>query len=190
MEEESWENLHLHMEMNHDDDIFLEKCHNEVDDEFIREILFEQPPFSFENETNHSSFLNSTTTIAAAADGSVIPPIVMSNEHDCVKKPHNTLTTPRTCILSFGDSTMKPITHEHQNNNYELLLGNEEKPSNNENNKNKRKLGESRPRERMNKNQVMDHIMAERKRRQELTERFIALSATIPGLNKVIILII
>ncbi|XP_016177509.2 transcription factor bHLH18 [Arachis ipaensis] len=30
----------------------------------------------------------------------------------------------------------------------------------------------------------MDHIMAERKRRQELTERFIALSATIPGLTK------
>nr|KYP42826.1 Transcription factor bHLH25 [Cajanus cajan] len=32
--------------------------------------------------------------------------------------------------------------------------------------------------------QTVDHIMAERRRRQELTERFIALSATIPGLNK------
>jgi hypothetical protein len=33
--------------------------------------------------------------------------------------------------------------------------------------------------------QCIDHVMAERKRRQELTERFIALSATIPGLSKV-----
>ncbi|KAJ1439613.1 Myc-type, basic helix-loop-helix [Sesbania bispinosa] len=32
--------------------------------------------------------------------------------------------------------------------------------------------------------EVNDHIMAERKRRQQLTERFIALSATIPGLKK------
>ena len=30
------------------------------------------------------------------------------------------------------------------------------------------------------------HIMAERKRRQQLTQSFIALSATIPGLNKVL----
>ncbi|RHN38760.1 putative transcription factor bHLH family [Medicago truncatula] len=33
--------------------------------------------------------------------------------------------------------------------------------------------------------EMQDHIMAERKRRQVLTERFIALSATIPGLKKV-----
>ncbi|XP_019443356.1 PREDICTED: transcription factor bHLH18-like [Lupinus angustifolius] len=184
MEEESWENWHLHMEMN--DDIFLEKCHNEDDDEFLREIFLEQPPFSFENETNHSSFQNSPTTIVAAAttaivDGGVIPPMVASNEHGGEKRPSNTLT-PRTCILSFGDSTMKPITHEQHQNNYEHLLGDEEKPSSN--NQNKRKFGELRPRERVNKNHVMDHIMAERKRRQDLTERFIALSATIPGLNK------
>ncbi|CAL0325937.1 unnamed protein product [Lupinus luteus] len=194
MEEESWENWHLHMEMNHDD-IFLEKCYNEDDDEFLREILLEQPPFSLENETNHSSFHSSPTTTVVAAttaiiDGGVIPSMVVSNEHVGEKRPSNTLT-PRTCILSFGDSTMKPITHEHQNN-YEHLLE-EEKPSSN--NRNKRRFGESRPRERVNKNQVggkketnssqtLDHIMAERKRRQDLTERFIALSATIPGLNK------
>lgn len=31
----------------------------------------------------------------------------------------------------------------------------------------------------------MDHIMSERKRRQELTRKFIALASTIPGLKKV-----
>lgn len=36
-----------------------------------------------------------------------------------------------------------------------------------------------------NSSETLDHIMAERKRRQELTEKFIALSATIPGLKKV-----
>ncbi|KAK7294043.1 hypothetical protein RJT34_16926 [Clitoria ternatea] len=33
--------------------------------------------------------------------------------------------------------------------------------------------------------ETLDHIMTERKRRRELTERFIALSATIPGLKKI-----
>ena len=33
--------------------------------------------------------------------------------------------------------------------------------------------------------EALDHIMSERKRRQEMTEKFIALSATIPGLKKV-----
>ncbi|KAK4252952.1 hypothetical protein QN277_011075 [Acacia crassicarpa] len=34
----------------------------------------------------------------------------------------------------------------------------------------------------------LDHVVAERKRRQELAEKFIALSATIPGLKKVSLL--
>jgi hypothetical protein len=33
---------------------------------------------------------------------------------------------------------------------------------------------------------IQDHLMAERKRRRELTENIIALSAMIPGLKKVI----
>lgn len=37
---------------------------------------------------------------------------------------------------------------------------------------------------RRNSSEIQDHIMAERKRRQVLSERFIALSATIPGLKK------
>lgn len=45
---------------------------------------------------------------------------------------------------------------------------------------------ESRKRRSCNSGSTMDHIMAERRRRQELSQRFIALSAIIPGLNKVI----
>lgn len=48
----------------------------------------------------------------------------------------------------------------------------------------------SRDTERTKKNrrtsETVDHIMSERRRRQELTKKFIALSATIPGLKKVV----
>lgn len=36
-----------------------------------------------------------------------------------------------------------------------------------------------------NQNQARDHVIAERKRREKLTQRFIALSAILPGLKKV-----
>jgi hypothetical protein len=38
--------------------------------------------------------------------------------------------------------------------------------------------------------QCLDHIMAERKRRLDIAQKFIALSATIPGLKKVILILI
>ena len=38
--------------------------------------------------------------------------------------------------------------------------------------------------------QAQDHIMAERKRREKLSQRFIALSALVPGLKKVLVCIV
>lgn len=86
---------------------------------------------------------------------------------------------PRTYILSFDNSTIIPATPEPtsrkrtrqpQNLNLEPIKPNP--------NTQPGKRGRSC-------SQTLDHIMAERKRRQELTQKFIALSATIPGLKKV-----
>jgi hypothetical protein len=104
-------------------------------------------------------------------------------------------SSPTSYILSFDNSTMIPATPEPCVN---LEAGKRDYCSNSDySKKNKRNLESSEKDETMkiNKNQgvkktrsssqCVDHIMAERKRRQELTERFIALSATIPGLSKV-----
>ncbi|KAK7255180.1 hypothetical protein RIF29_28584 [Crotalaria pallida] len=202
--EETWESWHVHTEMDHDEE-FLDKCHTN-DEEFLREILLQEPTFSCnESEIDHSHLHNNYST----AHGGVIVPseemahMVKSNSSNSIenqqhgdggtKRPRNS-STPRTYILSFDDSTMIPLTPEPQNN-YEKLLGNEgtTRSSNPALPSNKRSQ-DPEPRPKLNNqggakrgrnsSQSMDHIMAERKRRQELTERFIALSATIPGLNK------
>lgn len=165
-------------------------------------------PFSSESESDYSFHAVSAT------DGVVLSPIgnnlVKSNSSNSIvstqtgSKRHRRSSSPKTYILSFDNSTMIPATPEPCVN-YGQLLGTESKlfshssslPSNkrhmecqngaeeekrgnnnNNNNNNGAKKGRS-------SSQTMDHIMAERKRRQELTERFIALSATIPGLSKV-----
>lgn len=65
---------------------------------------------------------------------------------------------PRTYILSFDNSTITPAPSSPP-------------------------TLEAQPGKRAKR---ASHIMAERKRRQQLTQSFIALSATIPGLNKVL----
>ncbi|KAJ1429163.1 Myc-type, basic helix-loop-helix [Sesbania bispinosa] len=72
--EESWENWHLHTEMDCDDDIFIDKCYTD-DDEFLREILLQPSDFSSESESDHhlvhasSTVQNNTST---AAEGGVL----------------------------------------------------------------------------------------------------------------------
>ncbi|TKY64602.1 Transcription factor bHLH25 [Spatholobus suberectus] len=191
--EESWENWHLHMEMDCEND-FLGKCHGADDDEFLRDIFQRSPAaFSSESESDHSFHASSTfqnNSIPTAADGAVLSPrnLVKSNSSNSTvsqngsKRPRR-LSSPRTYILSFDNSTMIPATPEpcpRSCNNSPLPA--------------KRALESpgpeptTRPSQEAKKvrtsSQTIDHIMAERRRRQELTERFIALSATIPGLNK------
>ncbi|XP_061340053.1 transcription factor bHLH18-like [Gastrolobium bilobum] len=201
--EESWENWDLHMEMDCHDD-FFEECHPE-DDEFFKDIILQQPAaLSSESESDNSFHDSSNivqnnsdipTVVVAAADGGVISPphgnMVKSNSSNSIivsqqgsKRPRRSLS-PRTYILSFDNSTMTPSTPEPCFNNNQLL-GTEGTtlPS-------KRTLKSQKPEPKQgaikrarSSSQTTDHIMAERKRRQELTERFIALSATIPSLNK------
>ncbi|CAJ1948902.1 unnamed protein product [Sphenostylis stenocarpa] len=90
-------------------------------------------------------------------------------------------------ILSFENSSVKPSLHHRPNetgnspNHFapcsSLLTsesGHVTKP----------KAKQGGPKKHRSSSEIQDHIMAERKRRQELTEKFIALSATIPGLKK------
>ncbi|KAJ1396742.1 Myc-type, basic helix-loop-helix, partial [Sesbania bispinosa] len=179
--------------MGHDKDLF-QQCQSGDDDEFLRDIL-QQPALSAESESQaftHNNTFTATVagaTVTTTTDGSSLS----SDEIICSdfpgKKPRPS-SAPRTYILSFDNSTIIPATPEPvgQSTGNRSSKSNSPLPS-------KKRLMEnpnSEPKPRGNQggkksrsdSQIMDHILAERKRRQELTEKFIALSATIPGLKK------
>ncbi|XP_028794100.1 transcription factor NAI1-like [Neltuma alba] len=184
------------------------KPYNSFDDEddvFLNEI-FHQPSFSSESDSTHSSSIQNTAVTAAsdggggggAAAAAVTTPIVsrLSLDNDSgagqLKRPNNSSSTlsklgsfsdkpvasssPSTYILSFDNSTVLPATSDggHRKHESAIKSRNQEKLETNQGTKKTRSSSET-----------LDHIMAERKRRQELTEKFIALSATIPGLKKI-----
>jgi hypothetical protein len=185
------------------DDYFIENYNafNIDGDDFLREILLQTPAEESEN---------GSVTVNGGVE--VVENMVKSNDSNSTvsKKQEQEqqglkskkVIVPRRCssptryILSFDNSTMIPATPEPCVN---LEAGKRDYCSNSDySKKNKRNLESSEKDEiimKINKNQgvkkarsssqCVDHIMAERKRRQELTERFIALSATIPGLSKV-----
>ncbi|KAL2338183.1 hypothetical protein Fmac_012629 [Flemingia macrophylla] len=161
MEEEaySWENWHLHMEMD---------CENE--DDFLRDILQPPPAPAFSSETDHSSH---NSLMATSSDGAVLS--------NFSKTPRRLCSSPKTFILSFDNSTMVPATPEpclpsSSNNNSAGKVAAKRVLS--------PEAGAWPNKKVRSSSQTVDHIMAERRRRQELTEKFITLSATIPGLNK------
>lgn len=144
-------------------DLMLEECHIQ-EEEFLREILGE-PGFSSETETHHHN--NFTTPTDA-------------HTLTMVASKSKTSSSPRTYILSFDSSAIIPATPQPPS------------PSTLSANKRHQNLNPEQPKPKSTtqtgkraRNGSVDHIMAERKRRQELTQRFIALSATIPGLKKV-----
>jgi hypothetical protein len=184
------------------DDYFIENYNafNIDGDDFLREIMLQTPAEESEN---------GSVTVNGGVE--VVENMVKSNDSNSTvsKKQEQEqqglkskkVVVPRRCssptsyILSFDNSTMIPATPEPCVN---LEAGKRDYCSNSDySKKNKRNLESSEKDEimKINKNQgvkktrsssqCVDHIMAERKRRQELTERFIALSATIPGLSKV-----
>ncbi|KAK7349120.1 hypothetical protein VNO77_06225 [Canavalia gladiata] len=189
--EDAWENWHLHMEMDCDDDFLEKQCNGPDDDEFLREILQQPPPaFSSESESDHSfCAVQNNSIVVDATDGVVLAP-----EDNPVKRPCRA-SSPRTYILSFDNSTMVPATPEPCLG-YDQLLGSKGRvgrrsSSNNSPSPSRRAVESQSPtrpsqgvKRARTSSQSIDHIMAERRRRQQLTERFIALSATIPGLNK------
>lgn len=177
---------------------FLDTCHGTDDDEFLRDILQQPPPtFSSESESdltfnasdlNDGDLLASNNLVKSNSSNSKV------SQNDS-KRPRR-LASPRTYILSFDNSTMIPATPEPCLS-YEQGEGKRRsssgrsssalpaKRASESSGPEPRTRPDQGPKKARSSSQTVDHIMAERRRRQELTERFIALSATIPGLNKV-----
>jgi len=124
---------------------------------------------------------------------SVDDEFLFSSQHAQEKPATATTTTsPTAYILSFNDSTVVAATCQtyggKQPYQEEVVVGSGGAclPSKGVSEKH---YIEPKPNPATRKGrssaETLDHIMTERKRRRELTERFIALSATIPGLKKV-----
>ncbi|KAI9089535.1 hypothetical protein K1719_029140 [Acacia pycnantha] len=162
------------------------------EEDLLREILH-QPSFSSISD----SIIN--TISAADAGGASVAVSSLSSgpsqsKHDSLSSGHASFcdkpatTSQSTYILSFGNSKVIPATvddargyekHEAANTRASLL---KRTPENNE----RESKAHQKTKKSRSSSETLDHIiMSERKRRQELSEKFIALSATIPGLEKI-----
>lgn len=158
-----------------------EQCQNSIDDddEFLRNIFLQQP----EEAKSSSESENQLQYLQ-----------LQNNNNRSEKRVHNSkMTTPRTFIISFDKSTIIPAAtvevEEEPNKRMERRSGsklpNSPLSENKKSMDSKSKANQGGKKSRSD-SQYLDHIIAERKRRLELTQKFIALSATIPGLKKVI----
>ncbi|TKY68862.1 Transcription factor bHLH25 [Spatholobus suberectus] len=160
--DESWEKWLSDLEMD--------ECHlfNEHDINSLEEELqgenSEQPKLSWESLSCDSNFTSAATNMGNSSS------LEENTQHASYDKPNFS-----SYILSFEDSTAAPNApiktcryhgeREHSKETQEAS--------------NTRKSKRDR-----NTSQTQDHIIAERKRRENITSMFIALSAIIPGLKK------
>ncbi|CAK8574597.1 unnamed protein product [Lathyrus sativus] len=181
--EELWENFHLHMELDCGDDYFIDNVINIDDgDDFLREIMLETPQ-SDENDSGNCGFEVVNNMIKSDCSNSVVSE--QQQEPGQSKHVGGRCCLPKTFILSFDNSTVIPATTSQPCVNSEAKRDSKNKRSRSHESNEKMKRNEEKVvKKGRNSFQCADHIIAERKRRQELTERFIALSATIPGLSK------
>ncbi|OIW15811.1 hypothetical protein TanjilG_04346 [Lupinus angustifolius] len=176
---------------------FFDQCNkNSVDDhDFVLGKFLQQSGLSFESESlsppNNGgsclSFEDTTTTTTTTISNNHVKLMTKSTSSNSIASQHvpnkvvtANATSPKSYVLSFDESNVVAEVEasreigngrKHQGNN-----GDKSKGCNN---------NQTGARKSRNSSETLDHIMAERKRRQELTERFIALSATIPGLKKI-----
>ncbi|CAJ1951355.1 unnamed protein product [Sphenostylis stenocarpa] len=173
----------------------------DVEGQIFREIMH-QPGFSSDSET-HSPKVQSKSnhggcSYTALTSNKSSNLVMKSNSSSFIfssqyapEKPA-TASSPTAYILSFDDSTVVAATCQtyegKQPYQEDVVLGSggaclpskvvsekyDIEPKANPTTRKGRSSAETH-----------DHIMTERKRRRELTERFIALSATIPGLKKI-----
>ncbi|WVZ17827.1 hypothetical protein V8G54_010809 [Vigna mungo] len=179
------------------------------EDNFLTGIVLEPLDFSFHNSSTTTMLSydkNSNSTNNVFSMGSSYENASFDERHGKMLKSNSSSSiishdvannnasssssapSSSTFILSFENSTMEPSHHHHHrpNNDHgscprDALCSSLLSSENDHFSTPKAKQGAKKYR---SSSQIQDHIMAERKRRQELTERFIALSATIPGLKK------
>ncbi|KAL3502263.1 hypothetical protein ACH5RR_036712 [Cinchona calisaya] len=148
---------------------------------------------SFSTGFNNDIPRNSSTTSLSTSSPTDQTPQNCLQERPTKHHKHNYYNNP--IILSFGNSNSVP----EKNNPQEVIFGtlNADDDSTSEvlisggsftnleeaNNKSvqtkKKTSGRTRP-----PSQTYDHIIAERKRREQLSQQFVALSAIVPGLKK------
>ncbi|KAI9107590.1 hypothetical protein K1719_021627 [Acacia pycnantha] len=186
--------------MDDAEDFHGQFCHmmmsfDEEDEEFLRNILQQQPATGGNNISNNNknNIHLSSSSSSQSRDKSSFPTVDFSidssggNRHggggSNEGNKSRVLSSNKACILAFDPSNVLPAAEEEgipkreESTTSELcsLKRNRYQTCNN--------VVESRKKTRSS-SQTANHIMAERRRRQQLTERFIALSATIPGLKK------
>lgn len=185
------------------DDVLNESHHGSFDEqEFLREILEEQPENLSPQRENicSTSPTNSTVSFDEAisfnyASGSTLHKSNSSNSIKSLKRSSSSSVSPAsttTYLLSFDTSIVEPITLK-PSPKLDLALGSSNKRSTSTVTVVKDgcefeplMMPQSQARKKVRRScETQHHIIAERKRRQELTGSIIALAATIPGLKRV-----
>ncbi|XP_028766412.1 transcription factor NAI1-like [Neltuma alba] len=165
---EDFQDLFCHMMMSFD----------EEDEEFLRNILQQQPPGTGNNNDDNNNYHLSSSQ----SEDKSFPTVDFSNDSSGNRggsnDNKNRVMSAKAYILSFDQSNVIPA---------EEAISKHEEYGTSELGSLKR-MRETRnvePRKKArNCSETANHIMAERRRRQQLTERFIAPSAAIPGLKK------
>ncbi|CAI8613317.1 unnamed protein product [Vicia faba] len=183
--EESLEKLISYMEM--EDEVMNQSSNSFDEQEFLKDIILEEPecePFSYlcSNEIQINSSISAGNI---NIEGGVTSPSnsILSFDYDIeafhksyssnsiISLERSCVGSPATYLLSFDNSSVEPIIEPLSNKRRSVK-------------KDETKLKEATKRVRRSCETVQDHLMAERKRRRELTENIITLSAMIPGLKK------
>ncbi|KAK4267610.1 hypothetical protein QN277_024365 [Acacia crassicarpa] len=152
--------LHNLPEM-YDQYVFNQMRSPSFDDDDLFSDTFHQTGGSLCSKGESSDQISSSTvTTVAAADNNDFPSSSLFFKNN-PKQPEASAFT-----LSFDNSTIIPIT-------------NSSPPGRTRSTRNTQPRNKSR-----SSSDVLRHIVAERKRRRDLTQKFIALAATIPGLKK------
>ncbi|CAN0865022.1 Transcription factor bHLH25 [Linum grandiflorum] len=143
-------------------------------------------PQSFTTTTSQSSEMNNSRPAKI--------PKTMANNNNSRGSPPSSSSSPYSCIISFDSSSSTdsvPVPQKPPRSSYPVKP---EYPSV-ENGlhqygcsvlNNAGGHGTKRPASAMSRSPIsaQDHVIAERRRREKLSERFIALSAVVPGLKK------
>lgn len=155
------------------------------EEEFLREILKEeQQPENLwpqrDQKLSNTSPTNSTVSFDEAISFCGSGTLHKSNSSNSIKslKRSSSSVSPATTtyLLSFDTSSAKPITLKPSPKLDVVKDGSEFDAL----------MPQTQPKKKVRRScETRHHIIAERKRRQELTGSIIALSATIPGLKKV-----
>ncbi|XP_028766452.1 transcription factor bHLH25-like [Neltuma alba] len=161
------------------------------EEDFLRQILH-QPSFPSMTDTTHSPLIETNTFTTTDVGGAAAASSLSLNDSGACQSKRNSPSPIISGLASFSDkpatsSSSTQSTYILSFDNSTLIPGNtraslKRTPENNNNSESK---ANQRTRKSRSSSDSLNHIMSERKRRQELTEKFIALSATIPGLKKI-----